>query len=172
MLKLIPMPIRQYAQHSGRMTRSQYFRWLGILLVVYIVCSWIDLRFIAPMFGYLPFEEVEEQYLTVTAAILLAVPWLSSNIRRLHDVDRTGWWMLMAIMPFLIVYYSDDIGFWLFGSLTEGFLGDLLPPQVIDLAMNSMQWVIIGMAAISFSPVIYWSFKKGSNEPNRFGERQ
>ncbi|MFK5981047.1 MAG: DUF805 domain-containing protein [Rhizobiaceae bacterium] len=172
MLKLIPQPIRQYAQFHGRMTRSQYFRWLFFILVVYVVCAWVDLRFIAPMLGYLPFEEVEEQYLTVAAALLLAVPWLASNVRRLHDVNRAGWWMMLAIVPILIVIFTDDVGFLLYGLLTEGFLSKLLSTNLAEWAMDSISWVIIGIGAICFSPVIYWSMVKGSGEPNRFGARK
>lgn len=172
MLKLIPQPIRQYAQFHGRMTRSQYFRWLGLLLVVYIVCAWVDLRFIAPLLGYLPFEEVEEQYLTIAAGLLFAVPWLSSNVRRLHDVSRSGWWMLLAIFPLLIVMFSEDVGFSLYGLLTEGFLANLIPADLAESAINSLPWVVIGIGVVCFLPVIYWSLKKGSGEPNRFGARE
>ncbi|MBL4891248.1 MAG: DUF805 domain-containing protein [Rhizobiaceae bacterium] len=171
MLKLIPQPIRQYAQFYGRMTRSQFLRWLGLLIVVYIVCSWVDLRFIAPILGYLPFEEVEEQYLTVAASVLLVIPWLSSSVRRLHDIGRTGSWILLAIFPLLITIFSEDVGFSLYGLLTEGFLSDLIPVDLTELAINSMPWVIIAIGVICFSPVIYWSVKKGSGEPNRFGAR-
>lgn len=171
MLKLIPQPIRQYAVFHGRMTRSQYFRWLFFLLIVYVICAWVDLRFIAPILGYLPFEEVEEQYLTIVAAVLLVVPWVASNVRRLHDVNRAGWWMLLAIAPLFIAAFLEDVGFTLYGLLTEGFLSDLIPPDLAELAINSLPWVIIGIGALCFSPVIYWSLKKGSGEPNRFGAR-
>lgn len=172
MLKLIPQPVRYYAHFHGRMTRSQYFRWLGFLLVVYIVCAWVDLRFIAPLLGYLPFEEVEEQYLTVAAGLLFAVPWLSSNVRRLHDVNRSGWWMLLAIFPLLIFIFSQDVGFSLYGLLTEGFLSELIPADLAELAINSLPWIVIGIGVLCFLPVIYWSVKKGSGEPNRFGARE
>lgn len=172
MLKLIPQPIRQYAVFHGRMTRSQYFRWLFFILIVYVVCAWVDLRFMAPMLGYLPFEEVEEQYLTIAAAVLLIVPWLASNVRRLHDVNRIGWWMVLAIVPILIVISLDDAGFLLYDLLTEGFLSDLLPTNHAEWAIDSMSWIIFGIAALCFSPIIYWSVKKGSAEPNRFGARE
>jgi len=172
MLKLVPMPIRQYAQFYGRMTRSQYLRWLGFLLAVYVIAAWLDLRFIAPMLGYLPFEEVEEQYLTLAAAALLVVPWLASNVRRLHDVNRTGWWMVLAIAPVLILYFSNDIGFFLYGFFSDSSQSGWVPPVVSGFIINWLPWIIMGLAALSFSPIIIWSLMKGSNEPNRFGTRQ
>ena len=32
MLKLVPMPLRRYAQFAGRMSRSQFLRWLAVLM--------------------------------------------------------------------------------------------------------------------------------------------
>lgn len=172
MLKLVPMPIRQYARLHGRMTRSQFLRWLGYLLLAYIIAATLDLRIIAPMLGYLPFEEVEEKYLTWAAAALLVIPWLTSNVRRLHDVSRSGWWMLFAIFPLLIFFYSNEVGFTLYNSLTSGMLSSLVPVSIGEIVINWLPWVVIALAFASFGPVIIWSFMKGSNEPNRFGVRQ
>ena len=27
------------------------------------------------------------------------LPWLSVNVRRLHDTDRSGWWILVSFIP-------------------------------------------------------------------------
>ena len=172
MLKLVPMPLRQYALVHGRMTRSQFFRWLGFLLAVYVIAAWLDLRFIAPILGYLPFEEVEEQYITLAAALVLLIPYLASNIRRLHDVDRTGWWMLIAILPVLVILYSQEIGFATYGLITGPTLSSLIPQNLLSQIVNSLPWLVIGFAIFCFLPIIIWSLMKGSNEPNRFGTRQ
>ena len=171
MLKLVPTPIRQYANFIGRITRSQFFRWLGFLLAVYVVVAWLDLRFIAPMLGYLPFEDVEEQYLTTGAAILLFIPWLASCVRRLHDANKTGWWMLFAVLPALIMYFSNEVGFYLYNSLTSGGLSTIVSKDLATSLLNNLSFLIPILAAISFAPVIYLHMKKGSSEPNRYGER-
>lgn len=172
MFKMVPMPLRQYAKFHGRMTRSQFFRWLGFLLVAYIAAAWLDLKFVAPMLGYLPFEEVEEQYVTIAAALLLVVPYVASNVRRLHDVDRSGWWMLFLFLPVLVVYYSRETAMEIYGRVADLKQSETLSPAIADFLINNLSWVVIAVAIISFAPVIVWSVLKGSNEPNRFGTRQ
>ncbi len=172
MLKLVPMPLRQYARFNGRMTRSQFFRWLGFLLIVYVICAWVDLRFIAPMLGYLPFEEVEDHYATNIAAALLFVPFLTSSVRRLHDVDKSGWWMLFGILPFLILFPPTRINSWLFSLFAQPATQELIPPAWMEILFGSFELVLIALALILFAPVIYQQLKKGSNEPNRFGARK
>ncbi len=172
MLKLVPTPLLEYTKFTGRMTRSQFFRWLGFLLIVYIIAAWLDLRFVAPMLGYLPFEEVEEHYVTWAAALFLFIPYLASNVRRLHDVNHSGWWMLFAVAPLAVLYFSQEIGFALFASMSDGLLGKILPQSLTALVLNWLPWVVIALAVVSFGPVIVWSIMKGSKEPNRFGTRK
>ena len=172
MYKLVPTPLLQYAKFIGRITRSQFLRWLGFLLAVYVISAWLDLRFIAPILGYLPFEEVEEQYVTIAAALLLVVPYLASNVRRLHDVARSGWWMLFAVFPVLVLYKSELVARALYTTLSSLSQKGILSDAISNFLINQLPWVVIILAILSFGPVLIWSLKKGSNEPNRFGTRQ
>jgi uncharacterized membrane protein YhaH (DUF805 family) len=171
MLKLVPMPIRQYAKFNGRMTRNRFLRWLVFLGLVYVLCAWVDLAVIAPALGYLPYEEVEERYLTMIAGIIFILPWFSSSVRRLHDVNRSGWWMLLAIPMGLIFYFSANIGFAAYGFLADPSVSGWVPQNIVEFAINRMSWFATVLAMLSYSPVIYWSLKKGRNEKNRFGLR-
>jgi uncharacterized membrane protein YhaH (DUF805 family) len=48
---------------------------------------------------------VQHLFITVVVAIyiLLAVlPLLSVTVRRLHDTDRSGWWVLLAVLPYFL----------------------------------------------------------------------
>lgn len=40
-------------------------------------------------------------------ALASLVPWLALSARRLHDIDRSGWWLLLGIVPIvgLILYF-------------------------------------------------------------------
>ena len=170
MAKLIPPAISQYAQFNGRMARSQYLRWLALLFVYYIIAGWIDLQFIAPALGYLPNEDVREQYMVSIVGLLLFLPWLTSSVRRLHDVNRSGWWMLFAIPMFLILYFKDNLmekaGLPVYLFLTDSFVTPLLPQGATEMIIMWLPWIL---ALLSYSLVIYWSLKKGSKKENRFG---
>lgn len=171
MKKLVPRPLRQYADFQSRMTRSQFLRWVGFLLVIYIIAAWIDIRFLPPMLGYMPFEEVENHYVTWAALLVLFIPYIASNARRLHDVNRSGWWMVFLTIPVVMVIYFNEIGFWVFGLLSDGTSLTFLPAEWLQRAMNWVPWIVFLMITIGYSPIIYFSLKKGSPQPNRFGER-
>ena len=45
-------------------------------------------------------------------SLVLFLPLLAATVRRLHDIGRTGWWILIAItiigIIVLIVFYATD----------------------------------------------------------------
>jgi uncharacterized membrane protein YhaH (DUF805 family) len=45
--------------------------------------------------------------------LLLLLPWLAVGVRRLHDTNRTGWWLLIGLVPIvgaivLLVFFVMD----------------------------------------------------------------
>lgn len=41
--------------------------------------------------------------------IILMVPWVSVSVRRLHDINRSGWWMLLSLT---IIGWFFPLMFW------------------------------------------------------------
>ncbi|WP_366146615.1 DUF805 domain-containing protein [uncultured Pseudokineococcus sp.] len=65
--------------------------------------------------------------LALTLALLL--PSLAVTVRRLHDIDRTGWWILIALIPIigwivlLVFHVSDSDSDNRFGISPKGYQG-------------------------------------------------
>jgi uncharacterized membrane protein YhaH (DUF805 family) len=89
-------PILKYADFNGRAPRAEYWWYVLALVVVVIVLSIVEsivgLR--GMVFG---------AYGPLTALMWLAtiVPNLAVGVRRLHDTNRSGWWLLLLV-PYLI----------------------------------------------------------------------
>jgi uncharacterized membrane protein YhaH (DUF805 family) len=79
--------LRNYATFSGRAPRSEYWYWALFILIVSVIAMAIDLMVFSAS-GYNPVGTV------VSLGLLL--PNISVAVRRLHDIDRTGWWFLIA----------------------------------------------------------------------------
>lgn len=79
---------KKYADFSGRATRTEYWMFILIYVVIYVALSVID-----TYLGTL--------VLAVLFSIVLFVPCLSVAARRLHDTGRTGWWQLIALVPLI-----------------------------------------------------------------------
>ena len=102
------MPLRRYAEFSGRSQRKEYWMYTLFLFIVSIVIGIIEgILGINTMIGgvYGP--------LTVLLLLGTLVPSIAVGIRRLHDTDRSGWWLLIALVPLigaivLLVFYVSD----------------------------------------------------------------
>jgi uncharacterized membrane protein YhaH (DUF805 family) len=73
-----------YVGFSSRAARSEYWFWTLFVIVASFVAGIID--------GLLGLG-----YIGVIVSLALFLPGIAVSIRRLHDLDRTGWWLLIAL---------------------------------------------------------------------------
>lgn len=78
---------------SGRATRSDY--WFFVLTNIFVFIGFNIIDSVAGL-------RVEQTGVGITTSIynlLILLPSISVAARRLHDTDRTGWWMLITLIP-------------------------------------------------------------------------
>jgi uncharacterized membrane protein YhaH (DUF805 family) len=97
----------RYATFDGRARRSEY--WYFVLFYVLIL---VGLTFVDSLIGTLN-EEAGIGVLGVLFALGTMVPGLAVTVRRLHDINRSGWWVLIGLIPLigdlvLIVFAVQD----------------------------------------------------------------
>ncbi len=90
-----------YVGFQGRARRSEYWWFFLFYLIVYIVLYAVDLT----VFGY--------PMLSGLFALASFLPSLAVGVRRLHDTGRSGWWLLIGLIPLvgfivLIIFYVGD----------------------------------------------------------------
>ena len=82
----------RYATFSGRASRSEYW-WAALFnILVALVLSVID----SVLFGL---GENDPEVLSSIYGLATLIPNLAVSIRRLHDIGRTGWWVLLWLVP-------------------------------------------------------------------------
>jgi len=88
------MPWRKFAVFSGRARRREYWTFA---LVHFIPGMILTLGTLAGDRG------VRELCTLVSAVLVLAtiVPNLAVSVRRLHDTGRSGWFLLVGLLPFV-----------------------------------------------------------------------
>jgi uncharacterized membrane protein YhaH (DUF805 family) len=109
------MPLRRYADFSGRSRRKEY--WMFVLLNVLLAL--IALAALAVSY----YADMSESAMTTLLTPLFVVyfllslafiiPGLAVTVRRLHDTDRSGWTILFGLIPIvgpflLLVYYISE----------------------------------------------------------------
>ena len=105
------MPLRRYAEFSGRSRRKEYWMFALLNLLVSVFIGLVALVLYT-------LDWSEEAMMTVMAPLMVAgviysvialVPGIAVTIRRLHDTDRSGWNILWGLVPviggFILLYF-------------------------------------------------------------------
>ncbi len=91
------MPLKRYADFQGRSRRKEYWMFqLGIFL------AYIAFAILVGIFGAALGDTASSIVMFPLILIILAiiVPALAVTVRRLHDQDKSGWWILINFVPF------------------------------------------------------------------------
>ena len=107
---------KKYAVFSGRSSRQEY-----IVFCLFIVFVPFLLAIIEGLFGLFP--STDNSILGIIFNLAILIPNLAVTIRRLHDVNRSAWWILInltiiGIIPFVywVCMKKSDEGENRFGS--------------------------------------------------------
>ncbi len=80
---------RKYVVFNGRSSRSEYWWWILFIIIATVVVAVVD-----GIIGTFPIL----LFLWLLATFL---PGLAVEIRRLHDLDKSGWWILIGLIPLI-----------------------------------------------------------------------
>ena len=101
----IKVCFKKYADFNGRASRSEYW-WFYLFAVIIMFGSAFVLSFVGALFGTAAGSSTLDSDLEVLAnlGLLIAIaiffiPLLSASVRRLHDTNRSGWYVLFQLIP-------------------------------------------------------------------------
>lgn len=95
-LDWMTMALKRYSDFSGRSRRMEYWMFVVLNVVINVVASVVDgVLGMSGMVGgvYGP--------LTLLAMLALLIPGIAVGVRRLHDQDKSGWFLLLVLIPIL-----------------------------------------------------------------------
>jgi uncharacterized membrane protein YhaH (DUF805 family) len=81
--------LSKYATFTGRAERPEYWWWVLGVLIAAGVASLLD----GMIFGS------DTAILGGLLSLAIIVPNIAVGVRRLHDTDRSGWWLLLTLIP-------------------------------------------------------------------------
>ncbi len=92
----------KYATFSGRARRAEYWQYIAVYCVAYIILSIVDVL-LAKLLGF--------RILASLFSLAMLVPTLAVTVRRMHDVSKPGWFLIIPIYNIIL-------------ALTPGVIGD------------------------------------------------
>ncbi len=92
--------LKKYAVFGGRARRMEYWYFMLFNIIIAAALSWID-------------NLVGTYVLSGLYSLAVLLPEIGVGVRRLHDTGRSGWWLLIGLIPLigtiiLIIYFVYD----------------------------------------------------------------
>ncbi len=159
--------LREYASFSGRATRREFWWWVLAIIAGYFAVSAVSIV-ASLLIGF--------SLLTEIFLLVVALPTMAVTSRRLHDINRSGWWQLAwYTLVALAAALSIGIGSWI-GLLRakEKYWGVMefedairTPEFLISLTMGIVIAIVL-CAPLVIGGIIFMA-REGQSGPNHFG---
>jgi len=91
--------LKKYAVFDGRARRKEYWMFFLFNLIIFIILGVIE-----GIIGIAP--ETDESILANIYQLAILIPSIAVGVRRMHDTDHSGWWILVPFVN-LIFAVSD-----------------------------------------------------------------
>ena len=96
--------LKKYAVFHGRARRKEYW-----YFTLFFAISYLGLAIIASLIG----GDEAAEVIPAIYALAVALPAIGVSVRRLHDTNRSGWFVLLSLIPLvgtiiLIVFCAQD----------------------------------------------------------------
>ena len=89
----------RYAQFTGRASRREYWMFVLAYILAYVAAGVVSA--VSDTIGGL---------LMIVIGLGVLIPSLALGFRRLHDIDKSAWWLLIAFIPIIgglvLLYFS------------------------------------------------------------------
>ena len=103
--------MRRWRDFDGRSSRREFWMFTLVILIASFVLGFID----AFLFGGFETVPAGETFVTPVVSfsnafsVITVIPSVSVSVRRLHDINRTGFWILISLTVIglvLIIYWA------------------------------------------------------------------
>ncbi len=105
--------LRNYATFSGRAMRSEYWYFVLFNLIFGLIAMGLDNVLgttftinipgapVEPNLGLITPYHLPYGYLYLAYGLFMFIPGLAVSVRRLHDVNKSGWFMFISLIPII-----------------------------------------------------------------------
>ena len=135
-IQAINICCKKYITFKGRAKRSEYWYWRLFELTLAYASFRLDQIFL----------ERDSGLFSLFIFAITFIPGISVSVRRLHDVDKSGWWLLPAFLGTFFFFFT---------KITN-----------MSIILTNMSVIL---SVISFVFLLFWFVSPGTEDKNRFG---
>ncbi len=159
---------KRWNDYSGRSSRSQFWWFYLFVFISPLITALISMAFTL-IFAALELRDLSRLSIIFFFLYLLNTPvFIAAGIRRMHDVGKSGWFILVPLYNFYLfvqpAFEKGRIPNWILAErVSLGFVGILVISVIIGLASGDTD----SIAGLVFWAIIYLLLKKKNNSSKK-----
>lgn len=176
---LMFQPLVKYVDFQGRARRSEFWLWVLFRIIVGAVLGTASISILMSGINFQNPDpsQIMGRYFSVMPIMQLVnlgllLPTIAVAVRRLHDINRTGWWV---IMPVVVAFAGMILFFIFFGTQMfslighEGSMSDKDSMQFVFGMLGSLFLCLFLPILIAEIVMLVFYVTDGTPTANRFG---
>jgi uncharacterized membrane protein YhaH (DUF805 family) len=98
------VPYKKYAIFSGRTGRKEFWLFALYFYTLALIINFLDI--------FLGTIDEQSGYGVLSGIFTIGsiIPWVSITVRRLHDIDKSGWWYPLILIPIVNIWLLSKKG--------------------------------------------------------------
>ena len=98
--------LKKYATVTGRARRKEYWMFALVNFVISLLLGFVS-GFASALLGL---GEGLSNFVTAIYTLALLVPAIAVGVRRMHDIGRSGWWILFPFVNLVFLCFDSQPG--------------------------------------------------------------
>ena len=90
----------KYADFEGRARRQEFWRFFLVLLAINVTLGIVG-AILGQIAGFLG---TIVSIISTLFSLAVLVPYIAVGVRRFHDINKSGWFLLLLLVPFVNFY--------------------------------------------------------------------
>ena len=158
------MPLRRYADFSGRSRRMEFWMWqvfkFAVVIAFMLLMTVLGGAALISANGDPGAMMAAGGIVMILYLVLLLfglaiiIPDIAVSVRRLHDTNRTGWWILAPVAPYIVVFLAAGVA--------------VSSPDMAGAASVIGFAALIATLGLAVTLLVFY-FLEGTRGPNRYG---
>ena len=98
--------LKNFSNFSGRTSRKEYWMFFLFNILALVVLTIVEIFVL------------QTKLLTAFYNLLIIIPSVALCVRRMHDINRSGWWVIVPVVNFVFTFIKGDAGANTYGEPT------------------------------------------------------
>ena len=147
--------VKKYAVFAGRAQRKEFWMFFVFNMFILSVLQFVDFL----LFG-------RSGIIELIYSLVILIPTIAVGVRRMHDTDHSGWWLLFPIVNLVFAVKDGTQGDNRFGSDQKVQRQNVRSGRIVMLVLAAIAVLVVGVVLVDVALMSEYTFNTSVIDPD------